>query len=449
MTRAKEAILPGYLLLCLLIGGSTQGIWANALLQLLAIGILAWSTLTSEPRTMTRTGRILLLIVALLALLFAVQLVPLPPGVWRAIPGRQFLAAGFEVLGMPLPWLPLSMAPYDTATSAMTVLPPLAVLVGMLRLRWWSTGWMFAAIVAGAALSITLGVLQVTSGESWYFYERTNLGIAVGTFANANHFATLLLVSIPLLAALAIARWRSAKGRQQQSLASALAAAGAAVILIGIVINGSAAVLLLGPPILLASALLMMRFSPKRLRQALAGIGLLLATAAVVFMTAGNDLPGWGTNASIETRMEYWSKTVRATGDQALTGSGIGTFQQVYRRYEDPGSVDRWYANHAHNDYLEIVLEAGLPGLVLLALFLLWWAGAVRAAWLEPSSTPELKAAAVASAAILLHSSFDYPLRTAAIMAAMAACVALLAGAKGAVRSSRDSDHPVARHATL
>jgi hypothetical protein len=68
---------------------------------------------------------------------------------------------------------------------------------------------------------------------------------------------------------------------------------------------------------------------------------------------------------------------------------------------------------------------------------------------MAPAGTPEQKAAAVASAAILLHSSFDYPLRTAAIMAVMAACLALLAGAKGAKRPTKSEDRETARHATL
>ena len=122
-------------------------------------------------------------------------------------------------------------------------------------------------------------------------------------------------------------------------------------------------------------------------------------------MTIGKDLPGWGTSASIETRVEFWSKTLRATQDEALAGTGIGTFQQVYRRYENPGAVDQWYANHAHNDYLEIALEGGLPAIILLALFFAWWLRQGREAWLTPAGTPEQKAAAVASAAILLHSS--------------------------------------------
>lgn len=452
MSWARAAVLPAYLFLCLLIGGSTQGIWANAVLQLLAIAILGWAIVTREPQPMPIAARRLPQIVGGLGLLFAIQLVPLPPALWSAVPGRGFIASGFELLGMRLPWLPLSMAPYDTAAAALTLLPPLAVLVGMLRLRAWSVAWMLGAIVLAAVISVMLGVLQVTGGDgAWYFYRITNLGIAVGTFANANHFATLMLIAIPLLAALATTQWRAAAAAapQQRSLTGALAVAAAAVLGIGIVINGSAAILLLGLPVVVGSAMLATRLSPRRLRQGLAGIALMLAIAAATLATVGKDLPGWGTTASIETRMEFWSTTIEATQDHGLAGTGFGTFQPVYRQYEDPGTIDRWYVNHAHNDYLELALEGGVVAVLLLLLFLIWWAGRAREAWLAPAGTPAQKAAAVASAAILLHSSFDYPLRTAAIMVVMAACLALLAGARGASRTNTADGRRAARHATL
>jgi len=450
MSRAKEAILPAYLLLCLLIGGSTQVAWSIGLLQLLAIVILAWSIFTRNPQPMSIAAKQLLLIVAGVSFLFILQIVPLPPSLWTAIPGRHFISGGFEMLGMALPWLPLSMSPYDTVTTAMTLLPPLALLVGMLRLRSWSVSRMFVAIVLATAVAIMLGVLQVTNSNGpWYFYRITNIGTAVGTFANANHFATLLLVAMPVLAALAATNLRSASSRQQRSFASALAAGAVALLVIGIATNGSATLLLLGLPVATATAMLALRMSPRRMRQGLVGIGLLLAIAAATLATVGKDLPGWGTNASIETRVEYWSKTLRATSDQALVGSGIGSFQEVYRRYEDPGAVNRWYANHAHNDYLEIALEGGVPAILLLVLFLTWWTRQARHAWLTPTGTPEQRAAAIASAAILLHSSFDYPLRTAAIMAVMAVCVALLAGARGNYSSASSDSRQAARHARL
>jgi O-antigen ligase len=450
MSRFKEFILPAYLLLCLLIGGSVQGVWANAALQLLALAILAWALLTRDPQPLTRAGRQLLVLAGLLVLLIAIQLAPLPPSVWTALPGREFVAEGLALLGIPLPWMPTSLAPHDTAATATTLLPPLALAVGMMRLRAWSAGWMLGAIVAGAAASILLGILQVTAGDgSWYFYRITNLGTAVGAFANANHFATLLLAAIPVLAGLFAVRWRASDNKQARSLSVALAAAAAAVLLLGILVNASAAVLLLGPAVVAGSALLALRLEPRRVRQGLAAIALLLAIATIALATVGKNLPGWGTNASIETRTTFWSTTLEATQDHLATGTGFGTFEQVYQRYEDPGAVDNWYTNHAHNDYLEIALEGGVPALVLLLLFLLWWLRQAASTWLSNVGSPEQKAAAVASAAILLHSTFDYPLRTAAIAAVMAVCVALLAGAKGASRKASEDDRETARHASL
>jgi O-antigen ligase len=449
MSRARQAVLPSYLFLCLLLGGSTQGIWANAVLQLLGAGIIAWAVLAREASAMPRAGRHLLLIVAGLALLFVAQLVPLPPALWTELPGRTHLESGFALLRLAPPWLPLSQAPYDTATTAVTLLPPLALLIGMLRLRAWTTSGILAAIAAAAALSVVLGVLQVTSGDqSWYFYKITNLGVAVGGFANGNHFATLLLVTMPVIAALFALRRRAAKSPQQRSLAAALAMIAGSLLVIGILVNGSSALLLLGLPVAAASILLALPWPPRRVGQGLAAVGLALVIAVAAMGTVGKDLRGWGTNASIETRMEFWGKTVQATRDQAWTGSGLGTFQQVYRQYDDPDTVHRWYANHAHNDYLEIALEGGIPALALLIWFLLWWARQSGQAWLSANGTVEQKAAAVASAAILLHSSFDYPLRTAAIMATMAAFLAILAGAKGATGAGSD-EQPRARHAVL
>jgi O-antigen ligase len=253
---------------------------------------------------------------------------------------------------------------------------------------------------------------------------------------------------MPVLAALAVPGWRSANA-QRKSLAGALTIGVAAMLVVGILVNGSAAILLLGVPVAAATAMLALRLPARRLRQGLATVAVLLAIATAALVTVGKDLPGWGTSASIETRMDYWTKTVRAVEDHGLTGSGFGTFEQVYRGYEDPGAVDRYYVNHAHNDYLEIALEGGIAALILLAAFLIWWAWQARTAWLTPTGTPDQKAAAVASAAILLHSGFDYPLRTAAIMAVMAACLALLAGARGITRSSTSDGRPAARHATL
>lgn len=450
MNRAAPLILPAYLLACLLLGGSAQGMWGNAALQLLAIAILAWAALSTEAQPLGRPARHLLLLVGATILLVLAQLIPLPPALWSMLPGRQFVVAGFQQLAIPLPWLPISLSPADTLATAVTLLPPLALLIAMMRLHSWSRSAMFAAVGLGTAVSILLGVLQLSSGGTgaWYFYERTNLGVAVGVFANGNHFATLLMAATPLLAALAASQWRSRRGKQQRSLAMVLAIGGAILLLIGALLNGSSAMLLIGPPVLAASALLAVRLSRLQVRQGLMATGLLLLAGVGVVGFAGKALPGWGTGASIETRVDYWSTSLRAIADQPLTGSGIGTFLPAFRRFEDPARVDRFYVNHAHNDYLELLIEAGLPAAILLLGFFWWWGGRAAEAWRGPGATEE-KAAVVASAAILLHSLIDYPLRTAAIAALFAVCLAVLAGARGAEREEGDDEERRARHATL
>ena len=126
MSRSKQLLLPAYLLLCIVIGGSGQAVWGNAFLQLLGLAILAWAALARDPPAISSDGRRLLLIAGAIALLFLVQLVPLPPALWTQLPGRSFVAGGLRLLGLPPPWLPISLSPYDTLASALTLLPPLA-----------------------------------------------------------------------------------------------------------------------------------------------------------------------------------------------------------------------------------------------------------------------------------------------------------------------------------
>ena len=79
---------------------------------------------------MAPAGRQLLVLTALMLLVPLIQLVPLPPSIWTALPGRAPVADGFRLLGQPLPWLPMSLAPARTVASLLWLLPALAVLLG-------------------------------------------------------------------------------------------------------------------------------------------------------------------------------------------------------------------------------------------------------------------------------------------------------------------------------
>ncbi len=137
-----------------------------------------------------------------------------------------------------------------------------------------------------------------------------------------------------------------------------------------------------------------------------------------------------------------------ALRDYLPWGSGLGTFRSIYQLYEDPAEVTSTYVSHAHNDYVELALEAGLPGVLFLLLFLGWWGRASWRAWSGADANAYARAATIASAAILVHSLVDFPLRTATIAAVFAMCLALLVE-RPPLSSRTGSDWRAARHVVI
>jgi len=423
--------VPAYLMLCIFLGGSSRGHWANMVLQLVAILVIAWAALSRRPAQMPKPGYMLVLLVSLTFLLITLQLMPLPPSVWTELPGRDVVVTGYVMLGQQLPWLPISLAPYRTIASALWLLPPLAVLAGMLRLGAFRASWLAGGLAIATFAAVIVGTLQVASGDPvsspWYFYKVTNFGQATGFFANSNHMATLLVVAIPFLVAL-FGSWTRAKSAQVSASKSAILAGGLLVVLLGLGLNGSLAGLGLGLPVVAASALLGVSMQRNWARWALASV-LLLGAASVALIFSSplqNNLTAAGAGQSFETRSTTFKTSLAAASDFVPLGSGIGTFADIYPRYEDPATVERTYVNHVHNDFIELWLETGIPGLILVALFLFWWGRRVIAVWRSPAIDHYARAATIASAAILAHSVVDYPLRTAAISAVFAMCLALM-----------------------
>jgi O-antigen ligase len=172
------------------------------------------------------------------------------------------------------------------------------------------------------------------------------------------------------------------------------------------------------------------------------------AIGLVVVLTAGsvaavfsdrfdNNLISDEAQTSAVSRYTTFSTSFEAVKDYFPFGSGIGTFQAIYRTYEDPEQVTTTYINHVHSDWIEIVLETGLLGGVLLLLFLAWWGRRAIAIWRAPEPDYFARAATIATAAILAHSLVEYPLRTVAISAIFAVCCALMAG--GRVSAERET----------
>lgn len=452
---ARHLAVPVYLFLCLLLGGASLGGYAaNLLLQLMAIPLIAGALVTVRRTPMSQAARRLLVLAGLMILLVLLQLVPLPPAVWTSLPGRAEVAEGYRLLGQPLPWLPITMDPEGALAAFLWLLPALAVLLGIVRLGWFRAPWIAYAVIGAAVAGLMVGTLQVASAQSpWYFYRVTNFGSAVGFFANANHMATLLVCCIPFAAALLLGRRKSSRHSLQRRSGRYLAAAAVGLVLIvGLVLNRSLAGIGLAVPAVGLSAMMLLDRKSRAWRLTGLGVGLVtLAGLAIIFLAPiGNNLTSIEASSSSESRQTSFAVTARAAGDHLPLGSGLATFPEIYRSYEDPDTVEGPWMNHAHSDLLELVLEFGLPGLLLIALFMVWWMSRTVAIWRQTDQPDRFaRAATIAAAAIILHSLVDYPLRTAGISAVFAACLALMVEPRERQKRSRHAEPAdAARHLT-
>ncbi len=453
--KLPSLIIPVYLFACLLLGGSAQAVWGNLLLQLSGLAILLWAVATPKPMALAPHARPLVWLFVLLAALFALQLVPLPSAVWTALPGRAVVARDLQLLGLPLAAMPLSLDPYGTWSAALQLIPPAAIIAGIVRLGAFRVSWLIAALALGAIGGVLLGAAQVASPDSltspFYLYNEVNFGTATGFFANANHMGSLLLCTIPFLVA-AIGRSLGTRGRSSRQGQGVVITAASAliVVLVGIALNRSLAVWMLTLPVLAASTIVVVRSRGVRVALiAIAATAVIAAPLVLRFATASSD----ASNAiSIASRQEMSRLTLLAISENMPLGSGIGTFVRLYPQQEAAGAVGSTFVVHAHNDYFEVALEAGVPGLILLALFLLWFAGRSFAVWRGEAPEYYARAASIAAAALLLHSFVDYPLRTSALAGVFAMCVALLAEPRSLQRrrsSSSEDGQPAARHLSL
>jgi O-antigen ligase len=275
-------------------------------------------------------------------------------------------------------------------------------------------------VVPLALLGVVLGLAQLAQGpgSGLRFYRPTNPAVAVGLFANPNHFAVFLAAAMPL-AAVATA-WVARRRRLRRAAALGINLALYAVLLLGMVAAGSRAGLVLG---LCAGVvgLAIVRSAPAQISRAplwvvAAGGAVLLAIAAFGLLLALARTE----SSSDVFRLEMYRNTIAAAAEFFPLGSGFGTFEQVYRMSETPETVSRIYVNHAHNDWLELLLEGGLPAALLAGAAVAWLASVARRVWSKaPQDGADVdtmlpKAGFVIVAILLLHSLVDYPLRTTA-----------------------------------
>jgi O-antigen ligase len=389
--------------------------------------------------------------------LVGLHLIPLPPSIWGALPGREIITEIDKLAELGQVWRPISMVPSSTWNAFYALFVPLAVLLLGAQLTHEERFKLLPWVLGLGLFSGLWGILQVAGprDSALYTYAVTSNGSATGLYANRNHQAILLASLFPLLAVYA-----STSVRSIEQLALRLwLAIGAGVVLVPLLlVTGSRAGLILGVVGLL-SILLVYRqptsLTPKKrktkkfdLRYALAGFGVLCLGALTIIMSRAEAFQRlFAAGQGEDDRFKVWVPIAQMAWKYFPFGSGVGSFVEVYQIDEPYALLSPEYYNHAHNDWLEIYMTGGLPALLLLAVAVLAWARlsvkSLRAPLGEGRATAFARVGALTTLILALGSIGDYPLRTPSLACVFVIAALWLAGESGQLPKSVGSlAHP-------
>lgn len=410
-------------------GASRENALRLALLELAALPVLAMFAITALERRPWAEHRFAFGLFLATAALPLIHLAPLPPGIWTNLPGREDPNLALSLAGLGVPWAPISLTPELTWRAFLALIPPAAAFFGLTLMPAEDRSRLMGLAIGLTAISLVLGAAQMAGGRWLYPYATTAAGDVVGFFANRNHLATLCLMTVPFAAVFL----GSAARRRRPADRLVIWTCGVFLVLALfalIAIRSRAGIVLAAPAFVLGGVGAWLAagrgLSWKRF---VAGAVILAILGGAAYFGGQRVLQRFeGATASTQSRLETWPVVAETAGGYQPLGSGLGSFDAVYRAHEPLEFVDPTFLNHAHNEYLETWLEAGWPGALLVGAFLVWFARRTVRAWRagENADAGLQRAASVAVLVVVLHSFVDYPLRTETIAVMFAICCAIL-----------------------
>jgi len=422
-------------------GGGSPAPLAEMILQvLLALAFVGWFWTAPRKTVVSASPMVWVLAGVVLALPLA-QLIPLPPSVWQALPGRADEKAALDLIGQGQSWQAISIAPYRTWSALLAMVGPVAFMVVGASLSPSPRAIVLAIIGAMAGLSILVGAAQL-GGGMWSFlrFYSPDSTMLDGFQANHNAQADLLLIAMVALTTVLVDMKVFAVLRRRLHLLTALLIL-TIVFVCAIVLTGSRAGMALIPLALAGQLAILWPLLALSRRGIMLGVaGLLLAVAGAGLMVESNTALGGAVSRFRQgdpLRPEIWQNTLYAIKANLPLGTGMGTFIPAYTAAEKLETVTEQLINRAHDDYLELALEGGIPALVL-ALFVVtcvvWRAWPLRSGG-DLVLRSQRICASVGLMVIGLHSIVDYPLRAMSL-----ACVAgLLTGFLFSARANQAS----------
>lgn len=442
---------------------SVQPKWEFAVAVAVAVLLALWAAHAVVTRRFQFRADVVSVSLAGLVVWSMLQLIPFPLGVIGAIsPGAAAVHETFrpevsetlpgEGVGTPRSsYLPLSVEPEATRTFALRVT---AVLLVYAAARNWLAcpaafrrlAW--AATANGLALSVLALAQFFSSPRDTAFWSIPVRGEVYGPFVNRNHFPDFVAGCLGLGVGLMLSLRTEPKGGYRPTSGGGeplvdrllapfkyldqpwpLAAAGAvAVMATGILFSLSRGGVLAAAVAGVGCAVMARR------RTGGAGGWVIGLTLALAVGLAGWF--GWGpvrarlatlfAGREADDRSGMWRDAVRAADGFWATGSGSGTFLRIESLGRREG-LSNFSNDHAHNEYLEAVIEGGIARAALTLLLVCGVLFVVGRGFLRQRGRPGstlLLGAWFGLAALAAHALTDFGIH----LPAVAVFAAILAG---------------------
>jgi len=429
----RFVLFTAFMLAAVLAGGSS---WSDEphliLLHPLALAVAAiglWSLRLEHVRQFWSVW----LIFSLAALLTATHLMPLPFDWWSNLPGRQVVVDIDKAVGLGQLSRPLSMSPEATMNALLSLSVPLAVLVLASQFDGVRQRRALGVVLLLSFTSAAVGLLQATGADIAHYSRQASEDVA-GLFVNRNHQAALLGLIFPMVAVACCAGVGLGLPRKIEAF---VGASMCLVVVPLVLVTGSRTGLLVaGLSLALVFAFKLLPFAWVRYSSAFVSVGTLVWATIWVSRDVAIMRLEDGTE---DLRWPVWRSIVDMLPNYLPWGTGVGSYVEAYQVLEPDNLLRPSYSNHAHNEVLEILFTAGIPGAALMLLAFVFLAAAVWRALRSADDTAVLNRLGIVVIILLAIASMsDYPVRTPFLSAVFALAAIWASAPQNAVHKSDD-----------